>query len=260
MKLAVSGKGGVGKSTIAGALALILAEKGKRVMALDADPDANLAVALGFSDSLRQRINPVSSRIKLIEERTGAKVKQYGQVFKLNPDVSDIAEKLAVTGNGVSLVQLGAVETGGSGCACPENVFIRSLVTDLVLYKDDILIMDMEAGIEHLGRATAKGVNAMLIIIEPGRRSIECAERILGMSKEIGIDHVEVIYNKVTDDDDKEYIQSATPGIKPLGIIPYSDQIRRADQSNVLITESIDREIKVLLENLADTLMEKYSL
>lgn len=258
MKLAVSGKGGVGKSTIAGALALVLTERGKKVIALDADPDANLATALGFSEQLRELIVPISSQIKLIEERTGAKVKQYGQMFKLNPEVSDVAEKLAVTGNGVSLLELGAVEMGGSGCACPENVFIRSLVTDLVLYKDDILIMDMEAGVEHLGRATAKGVNAMLIVVEPGRRSIECGERVISMSKEIGINNVEIIYNKVADNGDREYIKSAMPGIEPLAIIPYSDEIRRSDQSNALITETIGKDLKMQLENLAETLIEKY--
>ncbi|MCG8337773.1 MAG: P-loop NTPase [Proteobacteria bacterium] len=259
MKLAVSGKGGVGKSTIAGALALVLAEKGKRVVALDADPDANLATALGFSDHLRDKIVPISNQIKLIEERTGAKVKQYGQMFKLNPDVSDVAEKLAVTGNGVSLLELGAVEMGGSGCACPENVFIRSLVTDLVLYKGDILIMDMEAGVEHLGRATAKGVNAMLIVVEPGKRSIECAERVMAMSKEIGINKVEVVFNKVTNNDDQCYLESALPGIKPLSIIPYSDDIRRADQSDDLITETIGKDLNKRLQLLAETLIEKYS-
>ena len=149
MKIAVSGKGGVGKSTIAASIALLLAQRGQRVLALDADPDANLAAAMGYSPGIPgvAEITPISAEIALIEERTGAKVNAYGQVFKLNPEVSDVAGKLAVKHKGVELLVLGAVKRGGSGCACPENVFIKALVTDLVLYKSETLIMDMEAGI-----------------------------------------------------------------------------------------------------------------
>jgi len=167
MKVAVSGKGGVGKSTLAAALALLLAQRGWKVLALDADPDANLAATLGIPEEKRLQIIPVSRQADLIEQRTGAKIKQYGQIFKLNPEVSDIADSYAVQHAGVSLLVLGAIERGGSGCACPENVLIRALVADLLLYKNEALVMDMEAGIEHLGRATAQGVDAMLVVVEP---------------------------------------------------------------------------------------------
>ncbi|MCU0644166.1 MAG: AAA family ATPase, partial [bacterium] len=190
MKIAISGKGGVGKTTLAAALALLMARQGKKVLSVDADPDANLAAALGISVEKQQAIIPISRQVALIEELTGAKVKQYGQIFKLNPEVSDIADRFATIHNGVVLLVLGAIEGGGTGCACPESTLIRALITDLVLYKDDALIMDMEAGIEHLGRGTARGVDAMIIVLEPGQRSIDSAQRVIRMAGEIGLKDV----------------------------------------------------------------------
>lgn len=258
MKLAISGKGGVGKSTVAAALALILSEKGKRVLALDADPDANLAAALGFPAEMIKQMIPISEQINLIEERTGAKVKQYGQMFKLNPDVSDVSEKLAVTYQGVSLLVLGAVRQGGSGCACPENVFIRSLVTDLVLNKDDLLIIDLEAGVEHLGRATAKGVDAMLVVVEPGQRSIDCAERIVSMSKEIGIQNVYLVINKVDGKQDEDFVKTRFPGTTPVATIPFLKEIRMSDQTGESVIERLPLEAKKVFRQLAETCSQNH--
>lgn len=151
-------------------------------MAIDADPDANLAAALGMSEGQRRKIIPLAQRTSLIEERTGAKVKQYGQVFKLNPDVSDIAQKESARFRGVHLLVLGAIQGGGSGCACPESVLLRALLMDIVLSKDDCVILDMEAGLEHLGRATAQGVDLMLIVVEPGRRAVDTAGNVRRMA------------------------------------------------------------------------------
>jgi CO dehydrogenase maturation factor len=243
MKLAVSGKGGVGKSTLAAALALLMARRGWRVLALDADPDANLAATLGIPEEKRKQIIPISRQADLIEKRTGAKVKQYGQIFKLNPEVSDIADNYAVYHEGVSLLVLGAVEQGGSGCACPENVLIRALVTDLVLFKNEALVMDMEAGIEHLGRATAHGVDAMVVVIEPGMQSIECGRRIEQLSHEFGLKNVHFVANKVNGKPDEEFIGNAFPERSLLGQISYSKAIRQNDWNGRSVLDGLDEEM-----------------
>ncbi len=250
MKIAVSGKGGVGKSTVAAALAILLTKKGKKILTVDADADANLASALGATDSELKKIIPISQQIALIEERTGAKVKQYGQIFNLNPDVSDIADKYASYINGVALLELGAIEKGGSGCACPENTLLKALITDLILYKDEILIMDMEAGIEHLGRATARGVDLMLIIVEPGQRSLDSAHRIIVMSQDIGLRNIKLVANKVKDKTDETLLFNAFPESEYLGVIPYSEEIRLGDRSGVSVLDNLSTDLYNRFESL----------
>jgi len=248
MKIAISGKGGVGKSTIAAAIALILAKHGQKVLALDSDPDANFANALGIPKNIE--IKPISAEIKLIEERTGVKINEYGKVFKLNPEVSDIAEKFAVSYNGINLVVLGANNKGGGGCACPENTFIRMLITDLILYKNETLIMDMEAGIEHLGRGTAMGVDVMIIVVEPGQRSIDCAETVIRMGNEIGIKRFIIVGNKITSKDDEEYIKKSLPDHKISVFMPYSNNIRESDRDGISVLDSFNQEQIKIIENL----------
>ena len=240
MKLAVTGKGGVGKSTVAGALALLAAKKGGRVLALDADPDANLANALGAGGDIK--ITPISKQIGLIEERTGAKVSEYGKVFKLNPEVSDVADRFAVKINGVDLVVLGAASRGGGGCACPENAFLKALVADMVLYKNETLIMDMEAGVEHLGRATASGVDAVVVVVEPGGRSVECAATIARMGNEIGIKKFIYVANKVASAEDAKFLRESL-GFSPAASIPWSDSIRRADRPGACVLDFADKKL-----------------
>ncbi len=254
MKLAISGKGGVGKSTVAATLALLMSRRGQRVLAIDADPDANLAAALGIPAAKRCEIIPISRQAALIEERTGAKVKQYGQMFKLNPEVADIAEKYAVSYENIALLVLGAVEQGGSGCACPENVLIRALITDLILYKDDTLIMDMEAGVEHLGRATAKGVDRMLIVLEPGQRAVDCTRRIISMSAEIGIQNISLIANKIASEEDSRFLTASFPDVRFLGSVPYLESIRLADRKNQSILDAGDPTISRCFNEILEQL------
>lgn len=251
MKIAVTGKGGVGKSTIAAILAQMATRCGGKVLVLDCDPDANLAGALGLTAEEWRKITPISKQKALIEERTGAKVKTYGQMFKLNPEVSDIAEKYAINHNGVDLLVLGATEEGGGGCACPENVLIKALVQDLILYKDDTLIMDMEAGVEHLGRATAKGVDTMLIVVEPGQNSIDCARRVIKMAGEIGIKDLRFIANKVNDGEDEKFLTQALSEHEFLAVIPFSAQIKKSDRDGEAAIDNMPPEI---LEIFSETL------
>jgi CO dehydrogenase maturation factor len=257
MKIAVSGKGGAGKSTMAGALALMQARRGVRVLAVDADPDANLASALGMPIEKRREIVPISEQRALIEERTGAKVRQYGQMFKLNPAVSDIAEKFAVEHNGVSLLVLGAIESGGSGCACPESVLIRALVSDLVLHKDEALVMDMEAGVEHLGRGTARGVDTMLVVVEPSRMSVDCAERVFRMAGEIGLGDIRVVANKIASPEDEAWVREAVGSIEVVAVIGHQPAIRAADRAGDAVLDAFDTDALAQLESLLRSLRSR---
>ncbi|HUH65521.1 MAG TPA: AAA family ATPase [Syntrophales bacterium] len=243
MKLAISGKGGSGKTTLAAALALLIAREGRKVLAVDADPDANLATALGIPSSEQEKIVPISREAALIEERTGAEVKQYSQIFKLNPEVSDIAERFAYRHRGVALLILGAVPRGGEGCACPESTLLRALVTDLVLYKDDALVMDMEAGVEHLGRATASGVDSMMIVVEPGQRSIDSTKRILRLALDIGLKDIRLIANKVAGPADEKFLREAFPENRFMGFIPYREEFRHGDRDGHSVLDDLPRDL-----------------
>lgn len=257
MKIAISGKGGVGKSTLAGTLALLLAEHGRRVVAVDADPVANLAVALGLSAEQQAAIVPIAEQIALIEERTGAKVKQYGQMFKLNPHVADITETYATLHRGVALLVLGAVQRGGGGCACPESILIRALVTDLVLYRQDALVMDMEAGIEHLGRGTARGVDTMVVVVEPGQRAIDCARRVVRMCGEVGIKDICFVANKITCPADEAFVRQALPEGEWVGWIPFAESIRQADRSATAVLDVCPSAVRARFEEILFKLEER---
>ncbi len=253
MKLAISGKGGTGKSTVAAALALLLARNGWEVLAVDADPDGNLAAAMGASPEECNRIVPISKQRALIEQRTGAKVREYGQMFKLNPDVSDIAEKFGTRMKGLTLVVLGAIEAGGSGCACPENVLLRALVAELVLRRKDAVILDMEAGIEHLGRATAQGVDTLLVIVEPSQRAVDSARRIERLASQIGLRDVQFVANKIASASDEQFVRRALGGRQIAGLIPWSEKIQSAERQGYCVIEHADAKLlnsfEAVLEN-----------
>jgi len=236
MKIAISGKGGVGKTLLAAMLSKIFAEYGYSVIAIDADPDANLAATLGFPNP--EQITPISEMSDLIEERTGAKPGQSAPYFKLNPRVDDIPEKYALEQDGIRLMRMGRIKKGGAGCYCPENALLKALLTHLLVARNEVVILDMEAGIEHLGRGTAGAVDKLIIVVEPGRRSIETAFSIRKLATEIGLQNVAVVGNKVRSESDREFIISSLPGFELLGFIPYDQALVDADLANLPILDS----------------------
>jgi CO dehydrogenase maturation factor len=229
MKLAITGKGGVGKTTMAALLSRIYAAEGKAVLAIDANPDANLGAALGISAEEMRRITPIAEMGELIQERTGARPGMPAPFFKLNPRVDDIPERFSLSKEGIKLLVMGTVKKGGSGCMCPESALLRSLMSHLLLRESEVVILDMEAGIEHLGRATAQAVDAFIVVVEPGRRSLETARAIKNLANDIGIGNCYVVGNKVATENDRRFITENTPQFELLGFINYNPKIIEAD-------------------------------
>ncbi len=246
MKIAISGKGGVGKTTFAAFLIKALADDGKRVLAIDADPDANLAQALGVKNS--EEIVPISKMKELIEERTGAKVGAMGQFFKLNPKVDDLPESLSVEIDGVKVMVMGSVKTGGAGCVCPESVLLKHLVRHIVLARDEAVILDMEAGLEHLGRGTAMSVDRLVVVVEPGRRSIETAHQIRKLAGDLGIKKLSFVGNKIRSDRDSDFLVKQMPDFHFLGFIPFKTDIIEADLDGRPPYEKDKKTLKVVKE------------
>lgn len=228
MKIAITGKGGVGKTTFAATLARMYADEGRSVLAADADPDANLGLALGFSEEELEEIVPISKMRKLVEERTGAD--EFNKLFRLNPKVDDIPDKYAKSRNGVKLLVLGTVETGGGGCVCPEHVMLKRIISHLMLRSTDVVVLDMEAGLEHLGRGTTSGMDQFIVVIEPGARSVQTYKNVKRLAADLGVSQVRVVANKVRSEEDEEFIRSRIPKEDLLGCIHYNPEVMDADR------------------------------
>jgi CO dehydrogenase maturation factor len=227
MKIAVSGKGGVGKTTFAAFLIKSLQLKGKSVLAIDSDPDANLAQALGAKNA--SEITPIAEMKSLIEERTETKIGTMGSFFKMNPKVSDLPEKLSVDVDGVKLMVLGGVKAAEGGCICPQSVLLKVLVTHLILARDEVVVLDMEAGLEHLGRGTARAVDKMIVVVEPGSRSVETARQIKRLSDELGIKNLLIVGNKIRSERDRDFLLKNMRTFEFLGFLPFNEDIIEAD-------------------------------
>ena len=231
MKIAITGKGGVGKTTVAAILARLYADEGRPVLAADVDPDANLGMALGFTAEEMAEIIPISKMRELIAERTGAGDETFGKFFRINPKVDDLPDKLAKEKNGVRLLLLGTVETGGTVCVCPEHVMLRQLLAHLVLRREDVVILDMEAGLEHLGRGTAGGMDQFIVVIEPGERSVQTYRQVVKLASDLGVKKVRVVANKVRNAEDEAFVRSRIPEEALLGVVHYNGEVQEADRS-----------------------------
>jgi CO dehydrogenase maturation factor len=232
MKVAISGKGGVGKTTLSALLAHVFAERKRDVIVIDADPAGGLAQALGLPPELVKQVTPISEMEELIYERTGAKPGTFGGFFSLNPRVDDIPDRFSVSHEGIRFLRLGTIDIGGHGCICPESAMLKALVTHLLLYHQELMILDMEAGVEHLGRATAQAVDAFLVVIEPGRRSLATADKVRQLAGDIGITRVYAVGNKVRGERDWEFLQRESP-VPTLGYLSTNPELTDADMQAV---------------------------
>jgi len=255
MKIAITGKGGVGKTTISGILARLFASEGSHVLAVDADPDANLASALGMPEAEYKKIVPFSKMKELAEERTGAE-EGYGSYFILNPKVDDLPDKYCLEHQGVKLLVMGTVDQGGSGCVCPEHTLLKRLMKHLLIEREDAVIMDMEAGIEHLGRGTAESVDALIVVVEPGKRSIQTAEQIKKLAKDIGIRNIFIVGSKIREEKDLQFIRDHLAGFELLGSVSLSEEVKKADMEGLSPFDT-DRKVVREISSIKDKLMKK---
>jgi CO dehydrogenase maturation factor len=259
MKLAITGKGGVGKTTLTALLAQVYADMGRQVLAVDADPSPCLAGALGFPDDLRAKLHPIAEMDELIEERTGAKPGTVGGFFTLNPRVDDIPERFSIIHRGVRLLEMGSVDMGGSGCICPESAMLKTLFTHLLFRQDDVLLLDMYAGVEHLGRATVDFVDAMLVMVEPTRRSLATAAQIKKLANDIGLMKLWLVGNKVRNDDEAKFLEAETPGLPLLGCLPADLKVQEADRLGIPVYDhvlSLKEATQQISQNLAGAVLK----
>jgi len=251
MKIAVSGKGGVGKTTFSAFLIRTFNAMNKKVLAIDADPDANLAMTVGIQNA--NLITPISEMKTLIAKRTGSKP-GIGGMFTLNPKVDDLPESLSAKFENILLMRLGGIPKGGGGCICPESTLLKALITHVVVARNEMVIMDMEAGIEHLGRGTATAVDVLIIIVEPGKRSIETAQHIRKLASEIYLNRIVLVGNKIRKKEDEAFLKESLSDFTFLGFLPYSDTLVEADIKGSSPYDAVDEKYHKLLRQMVEKL------
>jgi len=253
VKIAISGKGGVGKTTLTALLAQTYAGRGREVLVVDSDPSPSLAKALAFPDELVAKLRPIAEMEALIEERTGAKPGAAAGFFTLNPRVDDLPERFSAVHDGIRLLEMGSVDIGGTGCICPESAMLKTLFTHLLFRDDDILLMDMYAGVEHLGRATVDFVDAMLVVVEPTRRSLATARQIKKLAADIGLTRVWLVGNRVRNEDDVKFLEREAGEIPLLGSLPDDPGVIEADRCGASVYARVPS-LKAAAERIADQL------
>lgn len=227
MKVAVSGKGGSGKTTVSGTLARSIAAEGYDVLAIDDDENPNLALTLGIP---RERETPPvpGDLLKRVELPDG------GSELELAKSPDQIVEDYGIPApDGIKLLKMGEVEHAGSGCMCRAHSTAREVLSSVVEDRDEVTIMDMVAGVEHLGRGTAKDVDTLLVVVEPYYKSLETGRRTRDLAEELEIPDIRVVANKVRDEHDHDAIEEfcADNDLDIAAVVPFDDAIRRADQT-----------------------------
>ena len=257
MKIAVAGKGGVGKTLIAGGLAKGFVERGLKVMAIDADSSPNLGLTLGLSPEETRKIMPISENTELVESKTST---GFSGVYNLNFTVDDIVKKYSVsTPLGVSLIVMGTVRSMGAGCMCAPTAVIRALLRHLVVERNEAVVLDLEAGVEHIGRGTAKQVDALIIIADSNLKSLEIAKRIKDLASDSGMQKLFLVGNRVMNEVQKESIQAFADknGLVLLSIVPFDPKITEADMMGQTPLISKDIEAVKAIDVIVDLLMNK---
>ncbi|KPK43955.1 MAG: hypothetical protein AMJ65_04415 [Phycisphaerae bacterium SG8_4] len=252
-KIAVGGKGGVGKTTVCAILSQLFAESGHDVLAIDADPDVNLASAFGIPNE--QSPEPLIKMKELVAERTGTGKDTLGAYFKLNPKVGDLPEEYWRETNGLKLLVLGAITQAGGGCACPEGAFLKALLTHTILQRKEVVMVDLAAGVEFMGRASVQGIDALVLVVEPGARSIETANKMAQMARKLGIGLVGAIANKVAEPSQGEFIESKLKDAVLLGTLKYSRPLQEADLKRSAVF-GVDAEVTQALKRVKNRLAE----
>ena len=235
MKIAISGKGGVGKTSLAACLAMRFASDGKQVLAIDADPDANLAQALGIDPSVE--VVPIGAMKEVVEERVGP---EGGGMFRLNPLVEDLPDSLSIRIGGVRFMAMGTPPGGGSRCMCREHSLLRSLLDHILTDRDEAVVVDMEAGVEHLGRGTARGVDALIVVVDADPVSMGTARRIQKLAADIGLSRTYVVFNKVRDEEGAGVVASLAAGMLVLGTVPFIEELARGLQPPIQCSRFVE--------------------